>query len=68
MRVQHHAPDALLRGKAPVSFAWEVVWAPEPVWTTSRTKKKSLAATRMRIPDRPTPSLVTIMSRLYGVR
>jgi len=31
-------------------------------------KKKSLAATRMRIPDRPTPSLVTIMRRLFGVR
>jgi hypothetical protein len=65
-RVQHHAPDSLLQGKAPVSIAWEVLWAPEPVWKIWRTEK-SLAATGIRIPDYPTPSLGTVMSRLFGL-
>ena len=61
VRVQHHAPDTVIRGRAPVLGG--CVGSRARLDNMENKTKKSLAEARMRIPDRP-----AIMSRLFGVR
>jgi hypothetical protein len=46
--------------KDPVPIVQEAGWAPGPVWTGA----ENLAPTRIRSPDRPAHSAVTILTEL----
>jgi hypothetical protein len=49
---------------SPVVFIYEVVWAPQPVWTWRRKKNSRHCPCRELNPGRPACSLVTVMTEL----
>jgi len=59
-----HTPTALFQERNAVLTKQKTMLALDMTWTFHR-REKSLASTRIQIPDRPASSLVTIMTTTF---